>query len=89
MVSYSNSTTMNSIQPNTFPFPVFIINLYRSADFCTYISDHLNSFGITAYKRSNSTDGSKIDPSEMIASDVNKHMIHMRNVGSGYSMTHI
>lgn len=84
-----SNTTMDSVQPNTFPFPVFIINLDRSPDRYTYITDHLNSFGITGYKRWNATDRSKTDPSEMIASGVNKHMVHTRKGGSGCSMSHI
>lgn len=77
------------ILPNSFPFPIFIVNLDRSPDRYQYMTDHLNSFGLTGYKRWQASDGSKIDPSDMITAGVNKHMVHTRKGGAGCSMSHI
>lgn len=62
---------MDTIQPNTFPFPILIVNLDRSPDRYNYITYHLNSLGITGCKRWSATDGSKTYSAEMIEESIN------------------
>lgn len=57
--------TMQAIPENSFPFPVFIINLERKPERYAYVSEQLDNIGITGYERFIGTDGFRTEPAEM------------------------
>ncbi|MCJ7637898.1 MAG: glycosyltransferase family 25 protein, partial [Nitrososphaeraceae archaeon] len=47
----STNTTMNAIEPNTFPFSTYIINMDKDTERYKYVTQQLEALGIKNYHR--------------------------------------
>jgi len=92
ILSKSNDTfveKMDVIEPNTFPFQTFIINLDRKKERYDYVAKQLDNLGISNYKRWSATDGFNIDPTEMISDGISQKLINRGKGLAGCASSHI
>jgi GR25 family glycosyltransferase involved in LPS biosynthesis len=80
---------MDSIEENTMPFPIFIINLDRKHERYEYVRNQLDNMGLTNYTRMSGVDGFKIDPNEMITLGVSPKLIEKGKGLAGCASSHI
>lgn len=84
-----NGETMDPIEPNTFPFPIYIINLERKPERYRYIKQQLDNLGIKNYQQWRATDGFKVSDQEMLNDGVNQKLISDGRGLSGCASSHI
>jgi len=95
ILSKSNDTNnisvekMDVIEPNSFPFQTFIINLDRKKERYDYVAKQLDNLGISNYKRWSATDGFNIDPTEMIADGISQKLINKGKGFAGCASSHV
>ncbi len=85
----SDPILMNPISENTFPFPIYIINLDRKPERYIYVKKQLEKLGLTNYQKWPATDGFTISPDKMINDGVT-HNLTVKGKGlAGCAVSHI
>lgn len=86
--SASKIPTMKSITVETFPFPVYIINLDRHIDRYQYITTQLDNMGITGYQRFPASDGFKISSDELTEIGISTSIKDLKGI-AGCAASHV
>jgi GR25 family glycosyltransferase involved in LPS biosynthesis len=89
IVANNNSTAPTTPPMTEFPFQTFIINLDRSPERYTYVTEQLKTMGITKYRRWRASDGKKISVNSMIKQGVNPWLAENEKGSAGCSLSHI
>ena len=80
---------IDPIDDNTFPFHVFIINLDRKPERYKYVTNQLDSMGITEYTRISGTDGFKADRKDIEAAGVSPVLYNKGKGVAGCAASHV
>jgi glycosyl transferase family 25 len=84
----SGEPQVQPIEPESFPFEIYVINLDRKPERLQYVQAQLKSLGLQPAIKWQATDGFKIDPQLMIKEGVTKKMVERLGI-AGCATSHI
>lgn len=79
---------MDEIPDNSFPFPVYVINLDRKVERYLYVREQLEKMGITKFIRVSGIDGFLVNPDKLVNIGVTHGLTERRGL-AGCAASHI
>lgn len=88
MMTPVNVEMMTHLESNSFPFPIYIINLDRKPERYEYVRNQLDNLDLNNYQRWLATDGFRTSDDEMLTFGVTLKLIERRGI-AGCAASHI